>query len=147
MAKYPFKKYNYKLEVDGITECSFSEITGFDAAIDVVEYREGDEGVNYNRKFGGLTKFGNVTLKYGMTSSMTFYEWVMDISSGRLLDEDRNKDFTITLYDDDGTTALAAWNFFSAWPSKYTAPDFNASSSEVSFESIEMVYESMERES
>ena len=43
---YPFKKYNYKVEIDGITEASFSEVSGFDASIDVIEYRTGDEGVN-----------------------------------------------------------------------------------------------------
>lgn len=147
MAKYPFKKYNYKVEIKGITEASFSEVSGFDASIDVIEYREGDEGVNYSRKMNGLTKFGNVTLKWGMTSSVSFYEWVMDVSSGKALGEDRNKDITITLFDDDGETALAVWNLYNAWPSKYTAPDFNASSSEIAFESVEIVYENMERES
>ena len=117
---YPFKKYNYKVEIDGITEASFSEVSGFDASIDVIEYRTGDEGVNWSRKMNGLTKFGNVTLKWGMTSS---------------------------LFDDDGSTALAVWNLTNAWPSKYTAPDFNASSSEIAFESVELVYESMTRES
>ena len=34
---YPFKKYNYKVEIDGITEASFSEVSGFDASIDVIE--------------------------------------------------------------------------------------------------------------
>lgn len=147
MAKYPFKKFNYKVEIEGITEASFSEVSGFDASIDVIEYREGDEGVNYSRKLNGLTKFGNVTLKWGMTNSMSFYEWLMDVSSGKLMDDSRNKDITITLFDDDGTTSLAAWNLYAAWPSKYVAPDFNASSSEVAIESVELVYESMDRES
>ena len=147
MAKYPFKKYNYKVEIKGITEASFSEVSGFDASIDVIEYREGDEGVNYSRKLNGLTKFGNVTMKWGMTSYVSFYEWVMDVSSGKALGEDRCKDVTITLFDDDGSTSLAVWNLYAAWPSKYTAPDFNASSSEIAFESVELVYESMERES
>jgi len=147
MAKYPFKKFNYKVEIDGITEASFSEVSGFDATIDVIEYRDGDEGVNWSRKLNGLTKFANVTLKWGMTSSMAFYEWVTDVSTGKLLDESRNKDITISLFDDDGSTVLAVWNLYHAWPSKYVAPDFNASSSEVAFESVEIVYENMERES
>ena len=71
---YPFKKYNYKVEIDGITEASFSEVSGFDASVDVIEYRTGDEGVNWSRKMNGLTKFGNVTLKWGMTSSLSFYD-------------------------------------------------------------------------
>ena len=53
----------------------------------------------------------------------------------------------IPLFDDDGSTALAVWTLVNAWPSKYTAPDFNASSSEIAFESVELVYESMTRES
>ena len=81
------------------------------------------------------------------TSSMSFYEWVTSISQGTSLGEDHNKDVTITLFDDDGETALAVWNLYNAWPSKYTAPDFNASSSEIAFESVELVYESMDRES
>lgn len=144
---YPFKKYNYKVEIDGITEASFSEVSGFDASIDVIEYRTGDEGVNWSRKLNGLTKFGNVTLKWGMTSSLSFYEWVTSISNGTSLGEDHNKAVTITLFDDDGSTALAVWTLTNAWPSKYTAPDFNASSSEIAFESVELVYESMTRES
>lgn len=146
-SNYPFKKYNYKVEIDGITAASFSEVSGFDASIDVIEYREGDEGVNYARKMSGLTKFGNVTLKWGMSSSMDFYDWVMGITKGETLGENRNKDVTISLFDDDGSTVLAVWNLTAAWPSKYTAPDFNASSSEIAFESVELVFESMERES
>ena len=104
---YPFKKYNYKVEIDGITEASFSEVSGFDASVDVIEYRTGDEGVNWSRKMNGLTKFGNVTLKWGMTSSLSFYDWVTSISQGTSLGEDHNKNVTITLFDDDGSTALA----------------------------------------
>ncbi|MFI3177275.1 MAG: phage tail protein [Eubacteriales bacterium] len=146
-ASYPFKKYNYKVEIDGITAASFSEVSGFDATIDVIEYRTGDEGVNYARKTNGLTKYGNVTLKWGMTSSMEFYEWVTAITNGESMGADKNKDVTITLFDDDGNTSLAVWNLTAAWPSKYTAPDFNATSSEIAFESVELVFESMLRES
>ena len=97
---YPFKKYNYKVEIDGITEASFSEVSGFDASIDVIEYRTGDEGVNWSRKMNGLTKFGNVTLKWGMTSSLSFYDWITSVSQGTSLGEDHNKNVTITLFDD-----------------------------------------------
>ena len=39
---YPHTRFRYKVEIDGIDAGGFSEATGFDANIDVVEYREGD---------------------------------------------------------------------------------------------------------
>ena len=39
---YPHTRFRYKVEIDGLDAGGFSEVTGFDASIDVVEYREGD---------------------------------------------------------------------------------------------------------
>ena len=142
---YPYKKYNYRVEIDSIDVAAFSEISGFDASIDVIEYREGNEPINSPRKMPGLTKYGNVTLKWGMTENMSFYEWVAGISSGeRATPEDRIQDVTIYLLD-DGHNELANWTLINAWPCKYTAPDFNASASEVAFESVGLAFEEMKR--
>ncbi len=142
---YPYKKYNYRVEIEGIDVAAFSEVSGFDASIDVIEYREGTETVNSARKMPGLTKYGNITLKWGMTDNMTFYEWVEGISNGeKATAEDRVTDITIYLQD-DAHTEIASWEFTNAWPCKYTAPDFNASSSEISFESVEIAFEEMHR--
>ena len=49
----------------------------------------------------GLTKYGNVTLKWGMTENLSFYEWVAGISNGtKAAAEDRVQDITIYLQDD-----------------------------------------------
>jgi len=142
---YPYKKYNYRLEIDGIDMAAFSEVSGFDATIDVIEYREGTETINSPRKMPGLTKYGNVTLKWGMSENMSFYEWVTGITDGtKAAAEDRVVDINIYLQD-DAHNDIASWELINAWPSKYTAPDFNASSSEVAFESVEIVYEEMHR--
>ena len=55
------------MEIDSIDVAAFSEVSGFDASVDVIEYREGTEPINSPRKMPGLTKYGNVTLKWGMT--------------------------------------------------------------------------------
>ena len=142
---YPYKKYNYRVEIEGIDVAAFSEVSGFDASIDVIEYREGTDTINSARKMPGLTKYGNVTLKWGMTENMSFYEWVSAISDGsKGSAEDRVTDITIYLQD-DAHNDIANWTLFSAWPCKYTAPDFNASSSEISFESVELAFEEMKR--
>ena len=139
MAGYPHGKFNYKVEIDGLEAGGFSEVTGFDASIDVIEYREGDM-TQTPLKIPGLKKYGNITLKQGLVDSMVLYEWM---TAGLEVDVER-KTLTITLLDIAGSPA-ASWQIINAWPVKYTAPDFNATSSEVAIESLEIAHEGMTR--
>ena len=139
MAGYPHGKFNYKVEIDGLEAGGFSEVTGFDASIDVIEYREGDM-TQTPLKIPGLKKYGNITLKQGLVDSMVLYEWM---TAGLEGDVER-KTLTITLLDIAGSPA-ASWQIINAWPGKYTAPDFNATSSEVAIESLEIAHEGMTR--
>lgn len=139
MAGHPHGKFNYKVEIDGLEAGGFSEVTGFDASIDVIEYREGDM-TQTPIKVPGLKKYGNITLKQGLVDSMVLYEWM---TAGLEGDVER-KTLTITLLDIAGSPA-ASWQIINAWPVKYTAPDFNATSSEVAIESLEIAHEGMTR--
>ena len=139
MAGYPHGKFNYKVEIDGLEAGGFAEVTGFDASIDVIEYREGDM-TQTPIKVPGLKKYGNITLKQGLVDSMVLYEWM---TAGLEGDVER-KTLTITLLDIAGSPA-ASWQIINAWPVKYTAPDFNATSSEVAIESLEIAHEGMTR--
>ena len=139
MAGYPHGKFNYKVEIDGLEAGGFSEVTGFDASIDVFEYREGDM-TQTPLKIPGLKKYGNITLKQGLVDSMVLYEWM----TAGLEGDGERKTLTITLLDIAGSPA-ASWQIINAWPVKYTAPDFNATSSEVAIESLEIAHEGMTR--
>lgn len=92
---YPYTKFRYRLEIDGLDAGGFSEVTGFDASIDVVEYREGDM-VPTPMKVQGLRKYGNVTLKWGLTSSTVLYDWLMEGVNGPV----SRKTVTITAIDE-----------------------------------------------
>ncbi len=137
---YPYKKYRFRLEIDGIDQAGFSEVSGFDANVDIIEYREGDSPVTSPVKLPGLTKYGNVTMKWGVTDSLSLYDWIKGISEGTI----ERKTVTITVLDDAGDSK-ASWQLLNAWPTKYTAPDFNASASEIALESLELAHEGMTR--
>ena len=139
MATYPHGKFRYKVEIDGLEAGGFSEASGFDASIDVIEYREGDM-VQTPMKIPGLKKYGNITLKKGVADSMVVYEWMIAGVEGEV----ERKTITITILDET-ETATASWQVINAWPTKYTAPDFNATSSEIAIESIEIAHEGMTR--
>ena len=118
-----------------------TEVTGFDASVDVIEYREGNERPT-PRKVQGLRKFGNITLKTGLIDTHALYDWLNPANEKAAIP--RN-DVVITLLAEDMTTPIATWQIEAAWPTKYTGPDLNATSSEVAFESIELAHEGLKR--
>lgn len=135
----PYRNFNYLVEIDGITQAGFSDVSGFDVTVDPIEYREGGQ-VTSSRKLPGMAKFGNITLKWGITDSVELYEWFRDVMSGVI--ERRNG--SIILLDLEGQEKLR-WNFFDAWPTKWDAPNFSAKSNEIAIETLELVVERVER--
>lgn len=139
---YPFKKYNYTVMIDGKEVGGFSEVSAPDISSDPIEYREGNFAVNTVGKQPGLIKYSNVTLKWGMTTSKDLYNWMKEVEGGTI----NRKTVVISLKDDTQKKELAKWTIISAWPTKYTAPDFNATSNEVAIESLELANEGVTRD-
>ena len=136
----PYRNFRFRLEIDGLDAGGFSEVSGFDATFDVVEYRAGDDPAITPTKLPGLIKYGNITLKWGSSETMVLYDWLIDITEGTI----EKKTVTLTALDETGAPA-ASWRCINAWPVKYTAPDFNGTSSEVAVETIELAHEGLTR--
>jgi phage tail-like protein len=135
----PFGSFNFLVEIDGISRGAFQSVSGFDSSIDIVEHREGGENTT-TRKLPGLTKYSNITLKWGITDDRELYEWHRDAVLGNV----QRKNGSIVGLDRRGTEVMR-WNFFNAWPSKYDAPDFNAEGNDVAIETLELAHEGLER--
>ena len=135
----PYRNFNFLVEIDGITEAGFSDVTGFDITVEPIEYREGGQ-VTSARKIPGMAKYGNITLKRGITDSAELYERLRQVATGVI--ERRNG--SIILLDLEGQEKLR-WNFFEAWPTKWDGPDFSAKGNEVAIETLELVVERVER--
>ncbi|MBP8001036.1 MAG: phage tail protein [Chloroflexi bacterium] len=135
----PFGNFNFLVEIDGITRAAFQEVSGFDSTIDVIEHREGGENTTL-RKLPGMTKYSNLTLKWGITDDMDLYTWHRQIVQGQI--ERRNGSIVLL---DRGGQEVARWNFFRAWPTKYDGPDLNAEGNDVAIETLELAHEGVER--
>ena len=134
----PYRNFNFRVEIDGITVASFSEVSGLSSETEVIEYRNGDTGEV--QLLPGQTHFGPVTLSRGVTNNMELWNWRQDIVDGKL---DR-KNLSIILLDTKHTE-VARWNLMNAWPSKISLGDLNAGSNEVLLESLVLVHEGMVR--
>jgi phage tail-like protein len=139
----PLRKFRFRLEIDGLEQAAFSEVAIGDAASDPIEYREGDEAPTA-RKLSGLTKFANVTLKWGITDSMELAEWHRLIVDGATRQEEIRKTVVIRIQNEAGDDK-AAFEITRAWPTKYDPSDLNGTGNEVAIDSMELANEGIRR--
>ena len=139
MRNDPLRNFRFRLEIGGINEAHFSEVTGFDITTDAIDYREGDRETHVT-KLPGLNKFGNVTLKRGITDSIDLYNWYKDVVAGKT----KRQTVAIVVLDEEGNDK-ARFDIREAWPIKYDPMDLNAKGNDVSIETMELVNEGIER--
>ncbi|MFM2052822.1 MAG: hypothetical protein RL456_859 [Pseudomonadota bacterium] len=139
--KDPYVNFNFLVEMDGITRAAFQEVGGLDSSIDVIEHREGGENVT-SRKYPGQVKFSNISLKRGLTDDAELYAWHKQWADGDAAAA--RKSGSIVLLDRAGQEK-ARWNFFNAWPAKWTGPSFNAEGNDIAIEALELAHEGLAR--
>jgi phage tail-like protein len=97
------------------------------------------------RKLSGLTKYGNITLKYGLATGangLELFKWHKDVSTGQV--KENRKDVAIVVQDEAGVDS-ARFVVSNAWPVKYDPSDLNGKGNEVLIELLELVNEGIER--
>ncbi|MGY1701262.1 phage tail protein [Geodermatophilus sp. SYSU D00766] len=140
----PLRRFRFRLEIDGLEQAAFSEVTIGDLSSDPIDYREGDEAQLTARRLSGLTKYGNVTLKWGVTDSMELADWHQLIVGGATLLEDIRKTVVIRIQNEAGEDK-AAYEVTRAWPCKYDPTDLNGTGNEVAIDTLELCNEGIRR--
>ena len=135
----PLRNFRFRLEINGIQQAGFNEVTGLDISVDPIDYREGNEPTHV-RKLPGLTKYGNVTLKWGITDSTELYDWHRAIVDGNI----QRKNVAIILIDEAGNDR-ARFELVEVWPSKYETSGLKAQGNGVVIEMLELVSEGVTR--
>jgi phage tail-like protein len=136
----PYRAYNFKLEIQGVTEGHFTECSGLGAKVHAISYREGGNSQIIHR-LPGQVEYADVTLRYGLTSSKDLWEWFLTGIQGKL--ERRN--VSIVLMDNDGVTEVTRWNLIDAWVSEWRGAALDAIGREIAIESVTLVFETLER--
>src|SRR5688500_59868 len=137
----PLRNFRFRLEIDGIQQAAFSEVAIGETTTDAIDYREGNEPTHV-RKLSGLTKYGNITLKWGITDSVELYNWHKAIVAGQI--QQNRKTVSIVVLDETGADK-ARFMVSNAWPMKYDPTDLNAKGNEVLIELLELANEGIER--
>ncbi len=142
-ANDPLRNFRYRLEIDGIVQAGFSEVAIGDASNDPIEYREGNE-ITTVRKLKGLNKYGNITLKWGLTDSIELANWHRMVVDDATALSAARRTVVIRIQDESGADK-AAYEITRAWPTKYNPTDLNGKGNEVAIESLELANEGIRR--
>ena len=135
----PYGNFNFLVEISGTTVAGFSECAGLSSQVDVIEYREG--GDHRIRKLPGLGRFGDITLKRGITNTDELQKWHRNILNGV---PDR-RSIVISLLD-NARQVVVRWVVSEAFPRKWEGPSFNAKGNEVAIETLTLCCEGIERQ-
>jgi phage tail-like protein len=134
----PFYSMKFKVEIDGIPSTSFSEVSGIEADVAVVDYRPGNDKAPGPRKLPGEAHFTNIVLKRGLTADLSLWEWMQKTLDGKI----ERKNISIVLLNDTGEEVLR-FNCLDAWPTKWTGPTLNGVGNDVAIETLEIAHEGL----
>jgi phage tail-like protein len=135
----PYGNFNFLVEISGTTLAGFAECTGLSSEVGVIEYREG--GDIRVRKLPGLGRFGDITLKRGITNTDELQKWHRNILNG--VPDRRN--LSIVLLDNQ-RQPVVRWSVSDAFPRKWEGPDLIAKGNDVAIETLILCCESIDRE-
>jgi phage tail-like protein len=135
------------VEINGVNVAGVHTIENLNAYIaqakmqetpsDIVEYRDGEDGVNRTRP--GNHKPGKITLTKDWSNTLEWYNWRKAVLDGKT---DR-RSISIIFHDDAGIE-VGRMNIYNCWPVKHTMPAAEAKNSGHATETIELEYERLE---
>jgi phage tail-like protein len=139
----PISAFAFALEVQGITQATFREASGFGSESQIIEQKEqGPKGNTIIRKIPGTLKWQNINLKKGITDNKELWQWRQKVIDGQI--EGARLDGSIVGYNEDGSEVIR-YNFTRGWPNKWSASGLNANGNDPIIEEIEITHEGLVR--
>ena len=139
---------NSNEKVDGI----FLECQGLKRSQDAIEICEvtpntwgkdsKNKGAVVRTKIPGNVKSGNMTLRRGMTCSVTLWNWFEAVQEGKWSTQRRDADLSI--YDQAGKVQ-ARFRLGGVWPTSYKVADLSARATTIEIEEMEIAFETFKR--
>lgn len=136
----PFRGYDFKLEIQGVTAGHFTECSGLGIRVDAIRHRDAG-GTGVVHRIPGQVDYGDVTLRHGLTQSHELFDWFMAAVEG----SPQRKNVSILMLDSAGMNEVLRWDLINAWPSAWRGAPLDALGQQIAIESITLVFESLRR--
>jgi phage tail-like protein len=130
--------HNWQLEIEGVTQGAFAEVSGLDSETEVLEFQDGSDSVVH--KIPGQTRYSNITLKKGYLDTVELWQWREQVTIGKF----QRKRGAVILTDSEGNE-LRRFDFTEAWPAKWKAvPDDGEVDEDVGVEELVLAVEAID---
>lgn len=127
--------HNFKIEIDGVIAGGFKSVGGLESETEVVEFQNGGDLIVRKVPHAEI-----VLTRYVMDGGDDIRAWYQKTLTGPV---DR-KSGSIIYLDRAGQEVLR-YNFFEAWPCKWSVPELDSTKNETAIEKIEICVEKVER--
>jgi len=128
----------FYVEIAGIPQAVFTEVSGLQVEMQVQEYQEGGNN-GFVHRLPGPVKVSNITLKRGLTKSNEFFKWCMEVASRNV----KRRHVSVLMYDTRGQP-VARWDYHNAYPVKWVGPQLNSTSQATAIETLELAHTGVE---
>lgn len=148
-------RFYLELKLDGSKDSVdgyFMDCSGFKTAQEVIEVCEvtpqkwGKDGNSRGRvirtKIPGNVTHTNLTLRRGLTVSMTLWNWLQAVQDGNW--GEQRRDGSLVIYNQAAEEQFR-FEFQGAWPVSYTISDVKATGGDLEVEEIEVTVEGLKR--
>ena len=136
----PLRNFQFRLEIPGVAQGHFMEVSGLGVRVHPIRYREGGIG-QIVRTMPGPVDYAEVTLRYGVTRGVELWSWMQATVQGRV--ERRN--ISIMMLETDAATEAMRWNLVNAWPCEWQGAPLDAMGRDVAVELLRLSFDQLER--
>lgn len=139
----PLVSFHFMIDVQGQINGYFSEVSGLGSESEVIEDKTvNPDGIEIVKKIPGRLKWGDITLKRGITSNLDMWDWRKQVEEGKV--SDARKNGSIVMFDQE-LAEKARWNFVNGWPTKISGPTPKSDSNEIGVEELTITHELITR--
>ena len=136
----PFGSHFFALEVNGQEIAHFMECSGLKSTATVFEIEEGGmNGMTHKRP--GQSKWDNIVLRFATNASQELLSWRDEFLQDQFGSRPTNSG-SIIMYDNE-RNEIRRYSFTNCWPVSWEGPQFNAGSSELAVETLEIAHEGL----
>lgn len=133
-----YSAYRFGVEIESLTEATFSECSGLQAEIEIFEWEEGGQN-EFRHRLPGRAKYPNLVLKRGMATK-DLWDWYYGCVQGKVA----RRTLSIVLYGYDSMAAVR-WEISGAVPIKWAGPTFKTGANEAAVETLELAHHGLKR--